>query len=70
MNYEIKKSGNSLILAGVFLLFSNLAIIIPMLDSWYPKDIISAAKLSAFLAVIGFISLIVAGISLAKSQES
>jgi len=34
MNVELKKSGNSLIIAGIFLLVSRLATIIPLLDNW------------------------------------
>jgi len=69
MNVELKKSGNSLIIAGIFLLVSRLATIIPLLDNWYPKDTVSAAKFSMVFAVIGFVILIIAGVNLVKSSK-
>tara|TARA_B110000003_G_scaffold73479_1_gene74894 strand:+ start:13260 stop:13469 length:210 start_codon:yes stop_codon:yes gene_type:complete len=69
MKIKIKQAGNSLIFAGIFLLASRLASIIPVLDNWYPEDIVSAAKFSMVLAVVGFIILIIAGVNLVKSSK-
>ena len=69
MNTKLEIAGINLTIAGVFLLASRLINIIPILYNWYPEDIITAAKLSLVLAILGFIILITAGRNLVKASE-
>lgn len=69
MEIKIKQAGKNLIFAGILLLASRLASIIPVLDNWYPEDLASAFKFSVALAVLGFIILIMAGVNLVNSSK-
>lgn len=69
MNTKLKTAGVNLTIAGAFLIASRLTTIIPIVDEWYPEDIITAAKLSLVFALIGFIILITAGRNLVNASE-
>ena len=65
---KLSDVGMNLVLCGISFALSMFSMVYPIIDKWYPEDLITSVKVSAFFQCCAIISLIVAGSKLQRKM--